>query len=120
MQPTERLFGIYNKRYNDLQPTERLFGILYNKRYNDLQPTERLFGILYNKRYNDLQPTERLCPQDDTGSFQIAPPYSVIGGDAVVYSEAGQKIGRQYPWGFAEVNNEEHCDYITLHDILLK
>ena len=52
--------------------------------------------------------------------FQIAPPYSVIGGDAVVYSEAGQKIGRQYPWGFAEVNNEEHCDYITLHDILLK
>lgn len=50
----------------------------------------------------------------------IAPPYTVIGGDAVVYSDSGQKIGRQYPWGFAEVNNEEHCDYITLHDILLK
>ncbi|KAL5268836.1 hypothetical protein ACHWQZ_G002618 [Mnemiopsis leidyi] len=69
------------------------------------------------------------CEKNDISIFNpelfdlqsvIAPPYSVIGGDAVVYSEAGQKIGRQYPWGFAEVNNEEHCDYITLHDILLK
>lgn len=49
-----------------------------------------------------------------------SPPYSVIGGDAVIYSETGTTIGRQYPWGFAEVNNEEHCDYITLHDVLLK
>ncbi|XP_063683616.1 septin-2B-like isoform X3 [Bolinopsis microptera] len=69
---------------------------------------------IFNPELFDLQNV------DDTGPFQIAPPYSVIGGDAVVYSESGQKIGRQYPWGFAEVNNEEHCDYITLHDILLK
>ena len=38
----------------------------------------------------------------------------------MIYGEDGAKVGRQYPWGFAEVTDENHCDYVTLHDILLK
>ena len=55
----------------------------------------------------------------------IAPPYTVIGGENAAFdapSSEGESqiVGRQYPWGLAEVTNEEHCDYVTLHDIILR
>ncbi|EFX01625.1 septin [Grosmannia clavigera kw1407] len=48
--------------------------------------------------------------QDDDELPQV--PMSIISPD--IY-EPGI-VGRQFPWGFADPNNEEHCDFLRLKD----
>mgnify|MGYP004705778233 CR=1 FL=1 len=49
-------------------------------------------------------------------------PYSVIGaGDREVTNALGEKVrGRQYLWGVAEVENENHCDFKKLRNLLIR
>lgn len=49
-------------------------------------------------------------------------PYSVIGaGDRDVTNALGEKVrGRQYLWGVAEVENENHCDFKKLRNLLIR
>ncbi|KAI9598310.1 Septin-domain-containing protein [Syncephalis fuscata] len=50
-----------------------------------------------------------------------AMPFSVIGSDQDVKTEDGRVVkGRDYPWGVAEVENEEHCDFIKLRNLLIR
>lgn len=45
-------------------------------------------------------------------------PFAVIGSEKE-YNVNGQMIrGRQYPWGLAEVDNEDHCDFLRLKSAL--
>lgn len=48
-------------------------------------------------------------------------PYSIIGSESfVVNEEDGTSIrGRKYKWGIAQVENEKHCDFIKLRDLLM-
>lgn len=48
-------------------------------------------------------------------------PYSVIGSESfVIDDKTGSSIlGRKYKWGIAEVENEKHCDFIKLRDLLM-
>lgn len=47
-------------------------------------------------------------------------PFSIIGSNLYYVNEKGEMVrGRKYPWGVAEVENEEHCDFVQLRKILM-
>ena len=55
-------------------------------------------------------------------------PFAVIGSNYVLESPNGRDgngnpkriRARQYPWGFAEIENTEHCDFTSLRKMLLQ
>lgn len=69
------------------------------------------------------------CPleSDDEAStkrnhnIMNAMPFSVIGSTQDVTTADGRSVkGRQYSWGVAEVENEEHCDFKKLRSLLVR
>jgi septin 7 len=45
----------------------------------------------------------------------------VVGSDTVVVTPEGREVrGRSYPWGVIEVDNEEHCDFVKLRQMLVR
>lgn len=54
-------------------------------------------------------------------SLMAAMPFSVIGSEKDVKANDGRVVkGRQYSWGVAEVENEDHCDFKKLRSILIR
>ncbi|KAK4991622.1 Septin spn4 [Elasticomyces elasticus] len=54
-------------------------------------------------------------------SLIAAMPFSVIGSEKDVQTADNRTVkGRQYAWGVAEVENEEHCDFKKLRAILIR
>ncbi|KAF2725131.1 Septin-domain-containing protein [Polychaeton citri CBS 116435] len=54
-------------------------------------------------------------------SLIAAMPFSVIGSERDVSTPDGRTVkGRQYAWGVAEVENEDHCDFKKLRSILIR
>ncbi|KAJ1565104.1 hypothetical protein HK096_004548 [Nowakowskiella sp. JEL0078] len=55
-------------------------------------------------------------------SVMSAMPFSVIGSEIDVENAAGEKVrGRQYLWGSVEgVENEAHCDFKKLRNLLIR
>ena len=48
-------------------------------------------------------------------------PFAIIGSDQDVTTPDGRKVkGRQYSWGVAEVENEDHCDFKKLRSLLIR
>lgn len=48
-------------------------------------------------------------------------PFSVIGSENQYENGAGKSVrGRKYLWGLAEVDNKDHCDFVTLRSTLLE
>ena len=48
-------------------------------------------------------------------------PFAVIGSEKDVKTNDGRVVkGRQYAWGVAEVEDEEHCDFKKLRSILIR
>ena len=48
-------------------------------------------------------------------------PFAIIGSDEDVMAPDGRKVkGRQYSWGVAEVENEDHCDFKKLRALLVR
>ncbi|KDQ20658.1 hypothetical protein BOTBODRAFT_26671 [Botryobasidium botryosum FD-172 SS1] len=48
-------------------------------------------------------------------------PFAVVGSDTEVDTPDGRKVrGRSYPWGVVEVDNEEHCDFVKLRQMLVR
>ncbi len=48
-------------------------------------------------------------------------PFAVVGANAEVSTPEGRKVrGRRYPWGVIEVDNEEHCDFVKLRQMLIR
>lgn len=47
-------------------------------------------------------------------------PFAVVGADHEV--EVGGRLvrGRSYPWGIVEVDNEQHCDFVKLRQMLIR
>ena len=45
----------------------------------------------------------------------------MVGSDQVVVAPDGSHVrGRSYPWGVIEVDNEEHCDFVKLRQMLVR
>ena len=48
-------------------------------------------------------------------------PFAVVGANSEVTNADGRKVrGRRYPWGIIEVDNEEHCDFVKLRQMLIR
>lgn len=48
-------------------------------------------------------------------------PFAVVGSDKVVPTADGREVrGRVYPWGVIEVDNEDHCDFVKLRQMLVR
>ncbi|ORY07355.1 Septin [Basidiobolus meristosporus CBS 931.73] len=47
-------------------------------------------------------------------------PFAIVGSDYEVEVEGKMVRGRKYPWGVIEVDNEEHCDFIKLRQMLIR
>lgn len=48
-------------------------------------------------------------------------PFAIVGATAEVTSPEGRKVrGRKYPWGVIEVDNEDHCDFVKLRQMLIR
>jgi len=48
-------------------------------------------------------------------------PFAVVGATSEITSPDGRKVrGRRYPWGIIEVDNEEHCDFVKLRQMLIR
>ena len=48
-------------------------------------------------------------------------PFAVIGSEKDIKTQDGRMVkGRQYSWGTAEVENEDHCDFKKLRSILIR
>ncbi|XP_023658464.2 septin 7b isoform X1 [Paramormyrops kingsleyae] len=47
-------------------------------------------------------------------------PLAVVGSNTSVEVNGKRVRGRQYPWGIAEVENGEHCDFTILRDMLIR
>merc|ERR1712137_49349 len=48
-------------------------------------------------------------------------PFSIIGSTDDVTTGDGRTVkGREYLWGVAEVENEEHCDFKKLRSLLIR
>lgn len=55
-----------------------------------------------------------------TAALRARVPFAVVGANTVI--EVGDKKvrGRKYPWGIAEVENLEHCDFIALRNMVIR
>ncbi|KAG5993084.1 hypothetical protein E4U43_003591 [Claviceps pusilla] len=48
-------------------------------------------------------------------------PFAVVGATNDIKTADGRAVrGRQYPWGIIEVDNEEHCDFVKLRQMLIR
>ncbi|KAG8192484.1 hypothetical protein JTE90_018010 [Oedothorax gibbosus] len=47
-------------------------------------------------------------------------PFAVVGSNTTIDVNGKQVRGRRYPWGVAEVENMEHCDFLALRNMLLR
>ncbi|CAE6536448.1 unnamed protein product [Rhizoctonia solani] len=65
-------------------------------------------------------------PDDQSSAEQArilmnAMPFSIIGSTTDVQTPDGRVVkGREYLWGVAEVENEEHCDFKKLRSLLIR
>ncbi|KAF9044616.1 cell division control/GTP binding protein [Hymenopellis radicata] len=48
-------------------------------------------------------------------------PFAIVGSDKLVVTPDGREVrGRAYPWGVVEVDNEDHCDFVKLRQMLVR
>ena len=48
-------------------------------------------------------------------------PFAVVGSDKLVKTPDGREVrGRAYPWGVVEVDNEDHCAFVKLRQMLVR
>uniref|UniRef100_T1IHJ1 Septin-type G domain-containing protein n=1 Tax=Strigamia maritima TaxID=126957 RepID=T1IHJ1_STRMM len=47
-------------------------------------------------------------------------PFAVVGSNTIIDINGKKVRGRKYPWGVAEVENMEHCDFIALRNMLMR
>ncbi|XP_076868450.1 septin 7b isoform X1 [Brachyhypopomus gauderio] len=47
-------------------------------------------------------------------------PLAVVGSNTIIEVNGKKVRGRQYPWGVAEVENGDHCDFTILRNMLIR
>ncbi|KAL8755710.1 MAG: hypothetical protein Q9199_003453 [Rusavskia elegans] len=84
----------------------------------------RIRGVIEAQGIRIYQPP---LEEDDEGAAQHAKtlisamPFAVIGSEKDVKTSDGRVLkGRQYAWGVAEVENEDHCDFKKLRSTLIR
>ena len=72
--------------------------------------------------YRECIQSDRVCTQSSTDIWaQSKVPFAVVGSDSLVHAPDGRTVrGRAYPWGVIEVDNEQHCDFVKLRQMLVR
>ncbi|TIB60872.1 hypothetical protein E3P78_02979 [Wallemia ichthyophaga] len=48
-------------------------------------------------------------------------PFAIVGSTQTIQTGDGRSVrGRSYPWGVVEVDNEEHCDFTKLRQMMIR
>lgn len=47
-------------------------------------------------------------------------PFAVVGSNEIIRVNNKPIRGRQYPWGIVQVDNESHCDFVKLREMLIR
>lgn len=73
---------------------------------------------------NDIKiyqfPVNEFEDEEEAKDLQAQLPFAVVGSNTIL-DVNGKKIrGRMYPWGIAEVENPDHCDFIFLRNLLIR
>jgi len=79
-------------------------------------------------RENDIQVFELVDEEglekelvERNEKMRKAMPFGIVGSEVDVKLKDGRLVkGREYPWGIVEVENEEHCDFVLLRDLLIR
>lgn len=88
---------------------------------------ERFVQILDSIARNNIQVYS--CPIESEDeevtavnkSIMASMPFAIIGSTQDVTTSDGRVVkGREYSWGVAEVENEEHCDFKKLRKLLIR
>ena len=103
-QRVRRASSIHQKSY------AKLVQILNDIQFHRIQ-------IFQSPRY-ELDDEETIAENQEIMSKV---PFAVVGANYEVTNPEGRKVrGRRYPWGIIEVDNEEHCDFVTLRQMLIR
>lgn len=67
-------------------------------------------------------PSKRQSTNATTNSTSDHPfiPLSILSPDPHTLESEDGPVGRQFPWGFADPYNPEHCDFVKLKDCVFK
>ncbi|CAG9796669.1 unnamed protein product [Diatraea saccharalis] len=57
---------------------------------------------------------------DVTRALRGRVPFAVVGANTVIEQDGRRIRGRKYPWGIAEVENLEHCDFLALRNMVIR
>ncbi|XP_059045774.1 septin-7 isoform X3 [Achroia grisella] len=57
---------------------------------------------------------------DATRAVRSRVPFAVVGANTVIEQDGRKIRGRKYPWGIAEVENLEHCDFLALRNMVIR
>jgi len=59
-------------------------------------------------------------PSDETNPEDNLVPFAVVGSNVVVQDESGKRVrGRKYPWGTVNIEDKNHCDFLSLRSLVL-
>ncbi|KAJ3115652.1 hypothetical protein HDU96_000270 [Phlyctochytrium bullatum] len=79
-------------------------------------------AILKDFEKHDIRayPSFHAEDRENIAEFERFMPFAVIGSDDFV-EVGGKKVrGRTYRWGVVEVENEKHCDFVHLRELLIR
>ncbi|CAG0913514.1 unnamed protein product [Notodromas monacha] len=63
--------------------------------------------------------TDETCAETNSTMNSIL-PFAVVGSNEFVKVGNKNVRGRQYPWGVVQVENESHCDFMKLKEMLIQ
>ncbi|CAD6566057.1 MAG: hypothetical protein CYPHOPRED_000333 [Cyphobasidiales sp. Tagirdzhanova-0007] len=76
-------------------------------------------GIIYYQAPQYAVEDEETLAENEELMSKI--PFAVVGSNNLVVTPDGRQVrGRAYPWGVIEVDNEEHCDFVKLRQMLIR
>ncbi|XP_028129297.1 protein peanut-like [Diabrotica virgifera virgifera] len=71
------------------------------------------------KIYEFPDTSEEEEEQNQNKSLKDRVPFAVVGASTVVEVDGKEVRGRKYPWGIAEVENLDHCDFMSLRNMVI-
>lgn len=72
---------------------------------------------IYNFPY-DVEEDDELTI-DENAELRSRLPFAIVGSEQTFDIDGQEKLARKYPWGYVEVENPKHSDFLLLRGALL-
>ncbi|KAF3991063.1 hypothetical protein FT663_01815 [Candidozyma haemuli var. vulneris] len=68
----------------------------------------------------DIGVCKFVSDQEVLDKIHSVSPYAVVGSNAMFKNDQGQMVrARKYHWGMVEIENPDHCDFLSLREVLM-